>query len=313
MLNDNYKAWGSCYSQSIKIKSKRQCDWLFFYLCDSRVAVMDFNATDTMDRGVAIKKSLDALERGYLNEIFIKNMMELCDQALLPDKEFEWIDKKNERLCYFAWCHLLLKVQDNEARRIEAGLAPVQYIPLMRINSNPTNIDERHQAIIDFFDKLDTNLSYKRYLNEELKASWQNIYNFSEKFKWLDKKDQSQCDWAWDYLYNYLYNRGITHYFLSPTNPSDKHGMVIASFDIWSDHPAEKKLFIVNMKKAWGQKKYRDSLKGKKAYNIVMDVEIKSKLDHMAKRQGKKINETLEWLINQECDKNTHSERELSI
>ena len=310
-INKNEKEYeGSGYSRSIKIKGKRQCDWLFFYLIDSRISVTNSNATSYQDRYRAIHDSVNALPRSDDNDESIRIMMESCDQTLLPDEEFDWINKKDERLCYFVWCNLLLKVQDNAAERVEAGLAPDHYIPLMRINSNPTNIDERHQAIIDFFDKgIEADLASKRALNEQLYASWQNIYNFTEKFEWLDKKDQSQCDWAW----KYLYERGITLNFLFPANFSDKYGMGIASFDICNAHPDTKKLFIVNMKRAWSQKKHRDSLEGKKAYNIVMDVKIKSKLDKLAKDNGKKINETLEWLINQECDKNTHSERELSI
>jgi hypothetical protein len=73
----------------------------------------------------------------------------------------------------------------------------------------------------------------------------------------------------------------------------------IGYFDIWpANHPAEKKLFIQSMKKAWAQKKHRDKMQGKKAYSMVMSTDIKGKLDEMAIKNELHRNELLEHIIN---------------
>lgn len=82
-------------------------------------------------------------------------------------------------------------------------------------------------------------------------------------------------------------------------NANEKLVNAIDYFDVWpATHPAEKKLFIQNMKKAWAQKKHRDKMQGRKAYGMVMSTDIKTKLDSMAADSNMHRNELLEYMIN---------------
>ncbi|HGW6104754.1 TPA: hypothetical protein ACNIQM_002922 [Citrobacter werkmanii] len=61
---------------------------------------------------------------------------------------------------------------------------------------------------------------------------------------------------------------------------------------------AELRLFILKMKKAWSQKKYRDSVKGKVVLNTYLSTSAKQQLKIMADGHNKKLNEELETIIN---------------
>jgi len=81
-------------------------------------------------------------------------------------------------------------------------------------------------------------------------------------------------------------------------NSNERIVNAIGYFDVWPvTHSAEKKLFIQNMKKAWAQKKHRDKMQGRKAYSMVMSIDIKEKLDSMAIDSNMHRNELLEEMI----------------
>ena len=117
----------------------------------------------------------------------------------------------------------------------------------------------------------------------------------------LDKKNQNQCEWAWNYLVSdYSLNTG----YINPFLPLEAHSAVIACLDHWSPYsPAEKELFLIKMKKSWGQKKHRDKQVDRKSYNFVLNVNTKEKLDKLAIKHDKKKNEMIEFLINNEFNK----------
>lgn len=72
-------------------------------------------------------------------------------------------------------------------------------------------------------------------------------------------------------------------------------------FDTWSRVTDEKKeLLVIKMKKAWSQEKYREKVKDKKVINAYIPIDTKEKLDMMAKRDNKKMNEFLIYLIEKE-------------
>nr|WP_289137542.1 hypothetical protein [uncultured Halomonas sp.] len=71
------------------------------------------------------------------------------------------------------------------------------------------------------------------------------------------------------------------------------------------DHGDTKRIFLMNMKKACDQKKYREKLKDKKPLNTFINEDSKQRLDWLAKQRGQNINKTLEWLIDKEYDSHT--------
>ncbi|WOD09042.1 hypothetical protein [Marinomonas sp. GJ51-6] len=87
----------------------------------------------------------------------------------------------------------------------------------------------------------------------------------------------------------------------------EKRAAVIATLDL-SDNVDRKALVIDKMKKAWSQKKFREKSSGKKPYSISMTLNTKQKLNAMAEEKGMKINEMIEYLVQNEFKKRAINE-----
>lgn len=262
------------------IKNERECNWVYNYMLSIEYSPTDPNAISYESRKQAINKSFVAWddEEVYKDE-FVRDTLEKCSNALIPESQFEWIDNQNECLC--RWLHAYLTVHHR---------APFTY---------PTSPDECRQDIITFFDVNPVALSDKENFLLKLKGYWGKFFQEGEKFKWLDKDDIALVEWAW----NYSKTKKLPMELLSVLKESERHVALIIIFDQWKAGPDTKKLFIIQMKKALNQKKQRDKRDGKKAYNIIMDEGIKEKLNALAKHHDRKINQTLERLINNEYQK----------
>lgn len=106
---------------------------------------------------------------------------------------------------------------------------------------------------------------------------------------WLGLLDEKKAGWAVDYLRA----KGFIDNQLRLDSPRE----VIIEWSRGRRNTPSTVLLIRNMKAAWRQKQYRDGLAERKAYSFTLDVRVKQQLDHLARKQGKTISETLEGLI----------------
>ncbi|WP_019613664.1 hypothetical protein [Psychromonas ossibalaenae] len=237
----------------------------------------------------------------------INIMKQTAAYSLLGDDELKWIGKHQERLCYWIWSYCRL-ADMNKPRRWEGEIDinldqnlsfQDNIYESLQLNKTPLSASERYGLIIKFLDLCGLEISQKRSLLKYWKETWGSIYG-TERFIWLDNKNAKQCEWAWDYLSKNK-DLNIPHWFIPvPTTAQQMYDATITAFDTFSAHIDTKKMFMIKMKKAWSQKKHRDSMEGKKAYNFVLKNEVKEKLDKLAKANGLKKNEYLEQIINQE-------------
>lgn len=105
---------------------------------------------------------------------------------------------------------------------------------------------------------------------------------------WIKESDKTQQKWA----YQYLAKKG----FVFPPHTLDKrHDLIINHLRSWS----AKKEFIRSMRLAWNQQKQRirDKQQNKKAYNFVMSLQAKKRLESLANSLKKTIAQTLEDMI----------------
>ncbi|UGA53717.1 hypothetical protein [Vibrio sp. VB16] len=217
-----------------------------------------------------------------------------------------WINKEDERLVYWVWRYLQTyeidfgKETNNPIRkRSNSYVEPYSYQKL----GFPTELNstkERYDTIYQFFKQWNHYISLKIFMILDLKNEWSNRVAL-ERFKWLDPKNKIQSEWFFDYMNDSPASGwGIS-------KPENTHEMYLAGlslYDAWKpDHPDQKKLMYQNMRKAWSQKKYRDSIEGKLSYNMLMDKDVKDKLSNLAKLKGVSKNKFIEWLIMEE-DKN---------
>ncbi|PHI30041.1 hypothetical protein [Budvicia aquatica] len=233
---------------------------------------------------------------------FVDNMKKECNRFILPKKEFNWI-KVNDRVCFWVW--LMIRDIRNKYLPIRndlLDLAHPAFYDVLVINKVPASTKERYDAIIELFDGLRTDIGFIRYYFYQLKIEIQHVYKFSTSFNWLKKENKKQCQWALEYIKG----SGVINQYesmLTPMSKKEIHSTVIAAFDSWHALDAVKELFLIKIKKAWGQKKYRDEISDKKLLNTYISKNAKDKLDMMTSTNKKKIHEMIEMMIDNEYKK----------
>lgn len=255
-----------------------------------------------------------ALQSKYWDEDarrgYIQNMRNAALTWLLPQKELEWLDKEQERMCFWIWCCCRLLATDDSIMSWNGlnlsffqGGDPVPYSTL-GISEYPRTAKERYLLIIEFLDRSKMSIESKRSLMEYWKQGWGSTYS-TETFLWVDNNNDEQCDWFSSYLTTND-DFPIPNWFIpTPTTSQEKYDACIAAFDIWPTDLSTKKLFIIKMKKAWSQKKHRIAMKkkNKQSYNFTLSCSTKEMLDKMAVNAEVSRNEFLEYLIKKEHSK----------
>ena len=272
---------------AVPIKNERECRFIFNRLRRIRIPqvepefrLLDLSVESYEARKRIIDKSFkDWKVNDERKKQYVSKVLSECHEALLPENEFEWIDKTNE--CQCRWIHAHLTFYHN---------APFNY---------ETSPDKCKKDIIYFLDIEYSSLNDKKQFLLQLKSGWNHFFQEGERFKWLNKDDIALVEWAW----NYSKSKNLPMNMLPILSEREMHIALIIIFEHWKVGIDTKKLFIINIKKAFNQKKQRDKLDGKKAYNIVMGEDIKEKLNDLAKYHELKINQTLERLINIEYER----------
>ncbi|MBY7999402.1 hypothetical protein KW443_06245 [Vibrio fluvialis] len=255
-----------------------------------------------------------ALETRFWNEEdrkpYIQNMREIASSYLVPQKELEWLNREQERMCYWVWsCCRLLASEEHFNKwgvlnlNYEQGSGPVPYSRLA-ISEHPKTAKERHQLIVEFLDRSNITLESKLSLMEYWKQHWGEVYS-TEHFNWVDNRNDEQCEWFANYVTNSDSPIFPLWFIPIPTTTQERYDACIAAFDIWPTDTSTKKLFVIKMKKAWGQKKHRLAMKkkNKKSYNFTLSSSTKEMLDKMADNAEVSRNEFLERLIKTEHSK----------
>ncbi len=218
------------------------------------------------------------------------NYTQVCDlllqskARLLPNNELAWIEEHDYRLlrwmghyCSAPSPHIL-------------GRIPTLF-------NIPLTDSLRYRNFVKALDDWNEELYRKRFIIEQVRIAWSEVLLKDSKLTWLKEGDQSQMDWAWDYM---LSNRVIP-YFLTPTNTEEKYSNIMSVFDCWQSSPEKLQLLQIKMSRAWAQQKYRANLKNekKKQSTYSLSVDAKSQLQMLAKERNINLNKMLEHIIDQ--------------
>ncbi|CNL16504.1 TPA: hypothetical protein PXN30_002057 [Yersinia enterocolitica] len=235
-----------------------------------------------------------------------------CDENIIPLADFDWL-RENERAAFWLWGYIR-GVSDFELK-----LHPQQnsqgdfrnwYLRL-GLNDSPCKHQERIDIIVNFFDGIIYPAPPKNYVKSNtlahLKAKWTAIYRRPEPVKWLPN-EESIVLWAWNNIKTHLENMGpdrpasitspsnLTDWFV-PQSHAERLLAIRASLDLWDNAPDNKQLFLLNLNKAWNQRKLRQSRTDKKALNSYLKNETKLQLDKLAVHYGMRISDVLDKLI----------------
>lgn len=280
----------------------------------------------------------NAIHQCAPNEIAIRSLMSalesMREENILPDESFNWL-KKNERATFWLWA-TLHNMDDIELKymcgyineSLHDGIPTIWYQRL-NLSLSPTNHQDRINLIIAFMDELifpaPPVMHRKKTLMENLKQKWKTVFARPLPFKWLPVNDEDAVLWAWESLkkhqsgtFGSFGNTGplLTQWF-SPVSHSERALALQAALDVW-DAPDSRRLFLLNLNKAWNQQKLRKSRTDKKAINTYLKNETKTRLDLMAEHNRLRIGDMLEKLINEYyqehfCRQHNHTETETRL
>ncbi|HGN9120591.1 TPA: hypothetical protein ACK1SE_003553 [Proteus mirabilis] len=94
-------------------------------------------------------------------------------------------------------------------------------------------------------------------------------------------------------------NNMLNEYDINKLLRNGKEKIVKSSFDFWalSKSKAEIKLYLIEMRKSWSQKKFRDGVKDKKVLNTYISKKAGDKLKKISKEENKNMSDILDFLI----------------
>lgn len=244
----------------------------------------------------------------------LEEMDAACDENVLPQSGFDWLNK-DERAAFWLWAYIC-KTPDYKIGMLpsvdaEAGKNGYQSLQL---SYSPADHQERISLIFNFFDEIiiptpPVNHLKKQAL-ERLKDKWKAICSKPLPLKWLPDEEEAVL-WAWNNLqklqlekspvsnsYGFDFSApGLTTWFI-PLSHTERCLALRAALDLWDNAPDTKRLFLLNLNKAWNQQKLRQSRTDKKALNTYLKNDTKMKLDELAAHYGIRISDVLEKLIN---------------
>lgn len=236
-----------------------------------------------------------------------------CSDNILSREEFGWIND-NERTAFWVWGFLYQATieQLDIVNFVEPSGRSNIYYNKLNITSSPRNHQERIDIIIQIFDSFivpqGNNKKYR--LMDRLKKQWLRIYSKPLPVKWLPDNEKDVL-WAWEALKKQQQSLRLRSYrsyppvksglsiTFTPQSHSERALAVRAALDLWDKEPDSKKLFLLNLNKAWNQRKLRESRTDKKALNTYLRNETKMRLDSLASDYGMRISDVLEKLINE--------------
>ncbi|WP_052708055.1 hypothetical protein [Salinivibrio sp. KP-1] len=236
-----------------------------------------------------------------------KKMKKAFINSRKENGDLDWIKEAEPRFLYWALVfmkkhrkdihgalsrNMLIDLHDREERKTTT-------ISGKELNELSLDIKRIREEIENCF--VFSEMSNKKVgrVNKLLVQEWREIESDKRIVKWITD-NEIQIDWAWDYLTSQYFFSGRLLRFLAK---SDKKQALITGFDLLSENLDKKNLLILNMKRAWSQKKFRDKKNGKKPYSISLTKTAKTMLDELADRKGMRINELVETLIREEGER----------
>lgn len=280
--------------------------------CDSN----DIHSCQTAIRNMISKISPNGEYRAHL----IAELEQMYEINILPTAYFDWL-REDERAAFWLWA-LICQSDDRlfSIHQPENTINDYQNLyHWLRLGNSLRGHQERCSTIINFFDSIHFKCFQPRSkfdVLEELKEKWKHIYNGPTPLKWLPD-DEASVAWVWDSLQKYFSNAsknnkglyfGLSHMFslrpyppltewFLPLNHADKLLAARATLDLWIDTSDSKRLFLLNLNKAWNQRKLRQQRTDKKAVNTYLRNETKAHLDSLAAHYNMRISDVLEMLI----------------
>lgn len=252
-----------------------------------------------------IRKNItDKKERSY----FIRRANTAYKESLTEDRFFDWIN--NERIALYVIQFIHNYIYDDYLQSLAVKTRPgyrnhypsfgeTPHIRNMGLPETPCGLRQLKDTIKSYFDRLDIPQGVKELLIDHIRTDWFN--QNTDWLFWIENKNKAQVDWAVKYMRGHFKsddNNMLYYYY-----PSSALNRIYGFFDIILTSNESRELFIIKMKKAWAQSRYRESIKDKKVINTYVSNDVKEKLKEIVRISNKKTTEIISDLIRKEYDR----------
>ncbi|CAK2076441.1 conserved hypothetical protein [Vibrio crassostreae] len=247
---------------------------------------------EKIEEAIKIKyksSDIDSVITRFLNNMIDENFMKL----LSFDRIF----------CIFCYLHLSNNDIFNTNERyifFKRGGAMQEILRLKSFSklSKMRTVKDMENDIIYFLNTIECNSSDKNsYLNylEEKYYSSKNKHSFS----WLDKKEYNIDAWSINYLTENETIKRHCKNIPELVNINESFRITVpAIFHSIEIGESDKTLFLINMKKAWSQKKHRIKIKKekKKSLNIIVDESTVEQLKQLSQEFDQPVNQIVSMM-----------------
>ncbi|HGE6130010.1 TPA: hypothetical protein ACGG8F_002748 [Vibrio cholerae] len=156
------------------------------------------------------------------------------------------------------------------------------------------------EVFFDYNENSNIDSGIKGKVNDKISKFYEK-YKSENKLSWIEKGNRDQAIWLKKYISNNELIETITKRIPKCLNKEELIHITVPSLIYSMDmEDAERELFIIKMRQAWGQVKYRNKIKkeNKVNFNFVTDKRTKEKLKKLSCVYDLTMNETLDRLIN---------------
>lgn len=231
-------------------------------------------------------------------EDFFERSKREVEERLISFNELEWIDCERSLSFVANYIHAEYKLYANDNKPSLLDIV----LPDWSLSSDKGGISYEGLILLIDYQCRASSINHIRSNLERMKKSWHRIQKkFANPFWFSSIRHDAKylVDYQWMMSYfdkNNMVNGNVDFWF--EKNMSLK---IHSIFDQWVDNKsdAEAELFIIKTKKAWSQKKFRDSVASKKVLNTYISKDSKRQLDYLIGKNEMKINELIEMLINE--------------
>ena len=239
---------------------------------------------------------------------FIRRANIAYKESLTEDRFFDWIN--NERIALYVIQFIHNYIYDDYLQSLAVKTGPgyrnhyphfgkTLHIRKMGLPETPYGLRQLKDTIKSYFDRLNIPLDVKELLIDHIRTDWFN--QNTDWLFWIENKNKTQVDWAVEYIRGHFKSEDndMLYYY----NPSSALNRIYGFFDIILTSNESRELFIIKMKKAWAQSRYRESVKDKKVINTYVSNDVKEKLKEIVRSGNKKTTEVISDLIRREYDR----------
>ncbi|MFD1008947.1 hypothetical protein [Oceanisphaera ostreae] len=247
---------------------------------------------------------------------FINNMHAECSGQYVADGYLSWLD--DNIACTWLWLIIISDGIKNSdlLQLLESCEFNTNHITLKSYNElnldlgfTPSNHKERLYVIQQYLDRFCLDIYAKLEIIKIMNNVWDNSENLTPIVKWLKKEDETQCEWVWNYFNKEVIEKGALAAFKNITkgvvSPQEKYIMFFGFYVFWLDTDSSKKLFFLQMKNSWAQKKSRLNKvkKNLRGINVSVAPEVGKQLEELAVSYSSTITKVIELAIRNEYKK----------